>query len=256
MTGTEVERIEHHGVSALENFVVGKVLEAVQHPDADRLRVCQVDTGDGAEPSQIVCGAPNVADRPDGRGRQAGRGDARRHQAQGRQAARPAVARDDPGRGRGRDRHRSRRDHGARRRAGRRYAAGRGAADLDRRARRSRSRPTGPTASASTGSRGRRTPPPARRWRRRRGAHDPGAPAARSPAPRSPSSAPTCARASPRACSRTSTIGESPAWLKARLMAAGQRPISNVVDITNYVMLLSGQAAARVRPRSRRRRRS
>ena len=37
------------------------------------------------------------------------------------------------------------------------------------------------------------------------------------------------------------TIGESPPWLKARLMAAGQRPISNVVDITNYVMLLTGQ---------------
>ena len=36
------------------------------------------------------------------------------------------------------------------------------------------------------------------------------------------------------------TIAPSPPWLKARLMAAGQRPISNVVDITNYVMLLTG----------------
>src|SRR6201996_8582338 len=60
MTGTEVERVERHGVTALEHFVVGKVLAVEQHPDADRLRVCQVDTGDG-EPSQIVCGAPNVA---------------------------------------------------------------------------------------------------------------------------------------------------------------------------------------------------
>lgn len=37
------------------------------------------------------------------------------------------------------------------------------------------------------------------------------------------------------------TIGESPAWLKARLTHAGMRPISNVVDVTNYVMLAWGQ---------------
>jgi phenylalanyl-tRNA synthetase beta chain len=60
MTGTKVEAIHRHGVGALENFVVGRVLAAEQHPDADRLSVCLVDIGDEA-PSQIVCGAPNVA---------------------------------------------------------------------------------------------------------------------------------------------------------------------------------------------------
>jgi tRNA-binding EMAP/Myf-like protein len=60
MTGTEVDRVEHHGVGALEHFVVGRVISAQQHPDADRLTVCVVDIG-GGEESQIVCGAPNVA---------------------------------------------------------------------------------------------------------------------------------------------------------------------------------------------------
>jgi phenylalanyl-tRNA synthetase beta chain len=40
---------------------------------------------------------------------------------------------------------------------------------------------------------------------------------------------------------RDATIGESPAWLKARLIGAGMRPISNAVDVTNYVMLALGE---------------
>jgi phenylalanyl-tRNA synthetase beta chain len=39
---------------------------------------------------------------------------------------------------------------------------------------------------------------------------------------------------------RDASIGPSPLWLKARLLAAGMRPISNVVDVTNYVMLALG----------------
>jgi phenylalanyl-tRNA synthetase beta chain len=60
MTGTEVERVTRNGAPSNENFVVGVVLTAEQHPDADRLRVCTVDVGED-EPSTIVCGAPNVA---------------------------------------------------------------------------------------------------------------------------------------------------------------------------------------------------
>jgi phenylalanyl-tRNA synthetase beta chain len=61
MTGTKVERIYAHGVTALENFVVGRVLSAERHPDADRLTVCMVALGEG-DTAQIVCGAPNVAE--------------------------------------------------------------------------------------------------------------------------------------------------------------------------------------------------
>ena len=45
MTGTKVEAIHRVGVAAAENFVVGHVLSAEQHPDADRLKVCNVDLG-------------------------------------------------------------------------------------------------------------------------------------------------------------------------------------------------------------------
>jgi phenylalanyl-tRNA synthetase beta chain len=60
MTGTEVERVGLLGPPVADGFVVGKVLERERHPDADRLSVCTVDTGDG-DPRTIVCGAPNVA---------------------------------------------------------------------------------------------------------------------------------------------------------------------------------------------------
>jgi phenylalanyl-tRNA synthetase beta chain len=58
MTGTEVERIDSVGPESGDGFVVGKVLAREQHPDADRLSVCRVDTGKGER--TIVCGAPNV----------------------------------------------------------------------------------------------------------------------------------------------------------------------------------------------------
>jgi phenylalanyl-tRNA synthetase beta chain len=63
MTGTKVEAIHHHGVGAVENFVVGRVLAVEDHPDADRLKVCKVDIGANSSggPATIVCGAPNVA---------------------------------------------------------------------------------------------------------------------------------------------------------------------------------------------------
>ncbi len=59
MTGTEVERVEVSGPPSAENFVIAHVDAVEEHPDADRLNVCQVDTGDGVR--TIVCGAPNVA---------------------------------------------------------------------------------------------------------------------------------------------------------------------------------------------------
>ena len=57
MLGLEVEGITNPAES-LKGFVVGYVVEAVQHPNADRLRVCKVDTGAGVV--QVVCGAPNA----------------------------------------------------------------------------------------------------------------------------------------------------------------------------------------------------
>jgi phenylalanyl-tRNA synthetase beta chain len=59
LRSTEVERITHVGPPTAESFVIGRVISVEQHPDADRLSVCEVDTGDARR--TIVCGAPNVA---------------------------------------------------------------------------------------------------------------------------------------------------------------------------------------------------
>ncbi len=55
--GLELEGVENAG-AALASFRVAHVIEAVQHPNADRLRVCKVDAGDGI--ISVVCGAPNA----------------------------------------------------------------------------------------------------------------------------------------------------------------------------------------------------
>ena len=58
MIGLEVERVEDKA-AMLKPFVIASVISAEKHPNADRLRVCMVDTGDG-KPIQVVCGAPNA----------------------------------------------------------------------------------------------------------------------------------------------------------------------------------------------------
>ncbi len=57
MAGLEVEHVEDPDAK-LAAFTVAKIVEATQHPNADKLRVCQVETRDGR--LEIVCGAPNA----------------------------------------------------------------------------------------------------------------------------------------------------------------------------------------------------
>lgn len=58
MIGLEVENVEDKA-DLLKPFVVASVISADKHPNADRLKVCMVDIGDG-KPIQVVCGAPNA----------------------------------------------------------------------------------------------------------------------------------------------------------------------------------------------------
>ncbi len=239
MTGTKVEAIHRHGVGALEQFVVGKVLEAQRHPDADRLSVCAVDVGDG-EPSQIVCGAPNVAAgqtvavakpgaiMPDGR--TLGTAKLRGMESHGMILAEDELAIGT--------------EHaGILVLAGDHLAPGTPLQDVLPIATEvlefeiTSNRPDclgvygiAREAHAVTGAE--LAPPP---W-----ADDPGSAGDPGPAQVTVDCPDLCPRFTARVFEDVQ-IGPSPPWLKARLMAAGQRPISNVVDITNYVMLLTGQ---------------
>jgi phenylalanyl-tRNA synthetase beta chain len=237
MTGTEVERVETHGVSALEHFVVGKVLEAHRHPDADRLTVCQVDTGDG-EPSQIVCGAPNVA-----AGQTVAVGKPGSVMPDGTRL-KTAKLRGEPSHGMilAEDEVAIGTDHDGIMVLDDALAAGTPLVDvlpISDEVLVLEITPNRPDClgvygiarevHAVTGAA--LAPPP---WSEDLG----------STGPLSAASVRVetdlCRRFTARAFENV-TIGPSPPWLKARLMAAGQRPISNVVDITNYVMLLTGQ---------------
>ena len=57
MAGLEVDGVEA-AAKQFSGVVVGRIETADQHPDADKLRVCQVS--DGSETFQVVCGAPNA----------------------------------------------------------------------------------------------------------------------------------------------------------------------------------------------------
>jgi phenylalanyl-tRNA synthetase beta chain len=260
MTGTKVEAIHHHGVPSADNFVLGHVLSAEQHPNADRLRVCNVELGLPEGPATIVCGAPNVAAgqtvavarpgavMPDGT--KLGKAKLRGVVSEGMILAESELGIDS-----------SPIDVSP--------PAQKGIMVLDGASRRSDAvpRPGTPLQDvlpistevleleitpnrpdclgvygvarelhAATGAA--LAPAP---W-----SEDPGSPG---PLPASGGAAPAtvevrCPELCPRFTARVFenvTIAPSPPWLKARLSAAGQRPINNVVDITNYAMLLTGQ---------------
>jgi phenylalanyl-tRNA synthetase beta chain len=240
MTGTEVERVSQAGAPSAEGYVVGRVLGVESHPDADRLSVCEVDTGDGTR--TIVCGAPNVAAGQTvpvalpgavlPGGQELGRAELRGVVSDGMilSEAELAIGEDQDG-----------------------------IAVLEQ-----MPAPGTPLANVLPISEPvlelEVTPNRvdclgiygvAREVHAITGAPLAPAPWAEDVEPTGEGDAGDYASVTvevPELCPRFTarvftdlTITPSPLWLKARLVAAGQRPISSVVDITNYVMLLTAQ---------------
>ena len=238
-TSCEVDRIVRRGVPVLdgnfEHFVVGKVLEAIPHPNADKLQLTQVDVGDG-EPRSIVCGAWNfgagatVAVVTPG-GVMPGDFTIEKRKLRGEVSEGMILSERELELGQ---------DHGGIMVLDDALAAGTPLAEV---------LPLGddildietlynrPDLTSIYGI--------AREVAALLGTtlHPvPGTDPAREgddPVPIDVEDLAGCPRFIGRMF-RDVTLGESPAWMKARLSGAGMRPISNVVDITNYVMLALG----------------
>ena len=242
LTGTEVARIERVGVGDTDGFVVGRVLEAEPHPDADRLTVCKVDVG-AEQPEQIVCGAPNVAAgqvvavarpgalMPDGT--KLGKAKLRGVESSGM-----ILAEDEVGIS---EEHSETMVLEGDLKPGEPLAPHLPIADevIE-----FEITPNRPDCLAVYGI--------ARELHAATGAPLAADPTEEDVEPtsgqRPATSEVSIEIADPDICLRFTgrvfedvKVGPSPLWLKQRLTAAGQRPISNVVDITNYVMLLTGQ---------------
>ncbi|HLB22441.1 MAG TPA: phenylalanine--tRNA ligase subunit beta [Solirubrobacteraceae bacterium] len=256
MTGTKVEAIHHQGVADTSRFVVGHVLNVQPHPDADRLRVCTVDLGDGdgggdGGAATIVCGAPNVAAgqtvavatpgavMPDGTKLE-------RAKLRGVVSEGMILAENELEIGTGGEGimvldgltldagpHRCGAVPGAGTPLADVLAISTDVLELE-------ITPNRPDCLGVYGV--------ARELHAATGAALSDEPWLNDPGSEGPVAGAQvvveCRDLCPRFTARVFedvAIGPSPAWLKARLMAAGQRPINNVVDITNYAMLLTGQ---------------
>jgi len=240
MRAVEVERVSTVGPPAAAGFVAGFVLSAESHPNADRLRVCAVDAGSGER--TIVCGAPNVAAGQTVAvalpgavmlgGEELGKAKLRGIESEGM-----ILAEDELGLGA---------DHEGIIVLDDRPAPGTPLSELYSVTEQVLELDLNPNRADCLGVYG-----VAREVHALTGAPlaaPPWTDDAEATGTGSVDDLASVAVEVPDLCPRFIArafggvhIRPSPLWLKARLIAAGQRPISNIVDITNYVMLMTGQ---------------